>query len=436
MIALIPHCAFLSETSRVLAIAQALQARGERVVMATHGGPYTSLLEAAGMPVTRLAPTVTAEQCRAFVEGIIDVGNPRTVLQSAVEVRESVRHEVEFLHAVDAEMAVIGFSLTLYLSTRVAGIPLATSHGGSFVPPVFERGLAPTPTQAPAPFLDWLPARVLRWMANSGPPRMTKPVAFLNQIASELGVPPVPSLAAMMVGDLTLVTDTAEVLGIPADELDRWRPRTTAYRPETRLTYVGPLHARLATPVPPAVEPFLDGTRPTAYVALNSTTPAFIRRVVSGVRAAGMRVILSATIHDLGDLASPDVVVGGILPSHEIMPRVDLAVIMGGQGSVQTAICSGIPFLGFPLQPEQELNVAIGIRHGMALGIGPRRMTEDRVTAAVQRLQRDPSFRVGARRLQGMYAGIDGPTLAAEAISRYLAPARAQRRRGASAISG
>jgi len=56
MIALFPNCGFLSETSRMLAIARALQARGEPVAMATHGGPFMRVLESAGMPVRQRRP--------------------------------------------------------------------------------------------------------------------------------------------------------------------------------------------------------------------------------------------------------------------------------------------------------------------------------------------------------------------------------------------
>jgi UDP:flavonoid glycosyltransferase YjiC (YdhE family) len=405
----------------MLAIATALQARGERVCIATHGGPYTRVLDDAGVPYTLLTPVMDAARCSEYVQGIVTLGKPGARLQSAEEVHESVRSEVAFLQECGATMAVIGFTLSLYLSSRMVGIPLATSHGGSFVPPVFERGLAPTPTQAPMPGADWLPGFLLRFMANNGPPRMQQPVAFLNEVADELGVEPVPSLAALMLGDLTLVTDVPDVLGIPADILDAWRPSGRAgYRAKTRLRYTGPLHAQLQVPVPTAVQSFLDRARPTAYVALNSSTPAFIRRVVAGVRAAGLRLIVSATVHELASFAGDDVVVGGVLPSHLIMPHMDLAVIMGGQGSVQTAMCSGTPFIAFPLQPEQELNVGIGVRHGMALGIGPRHMTEERVAAAARRMMGDSSFRVAAQRVQALYAGVDGPANAAEAIVDYL----------------
>lgn len=56
MITLMPHCGFLSETSRMLHIAQALQARGEQIALATHGGPYTRVLDEAGMRPTRCSP--------------------------------------------------------------------------------------------------------------------------------------------------------------------------------------------------------------------------------------------------------------------------------------------------------------------------------------------------------------------------------------------
>ncbi|MBL0170125.1 MAG: hypothetical protein IPP90_05230 [Gemmatimonadaceae bacterium] len=316
----------------MLAIATALQARGERVCIATHGGPYTQVLDNAGIPYTLLTPAMDAARCTEYLQGIISLGKPGARLQSADELRESVRSEVTFLREHGATMAVIGFTLSLYLSSRVAGIPLATSHGGSYVPPVLERGLAPIPTQAAVPALDWLPKFLLRWMANNGAPRMRQPVAFLNEVAAELGVEPVPSLAALMLGDLTLVTDVPEVLGIPTNEMQAWRPNDCAgYRSGTRLQYTGPLHAQLDVPVPTAVQPYLDGSRPTAYVALSSSTPAFIRRVVAGVRAAGLRVIVGATIHDLANLADDDVIVSGVLPSHAIMPHVDLAALWVGK---------------------------------------------------------------------------------------------------------
>jgi hypothetical protein len=62
MICLLPNCCFLSETSRMLEIYRALRERegsaaGIKVV--THGGPYESLLRAAGVPYDVLGPGVS-----------------------------------------------------------------------------------------------------------------------------------------------------------------------------------------------------------------------------------------------------------------------------------------------------------------------------------------------------------------------------------------
>jgi len=392
------------------------------VVIATHGGPYTSVLDAVGVKYTLLEPTMDAARCERFIEGCVRLGHPREPLQPVEELRASVASEVEFFRETGVAMAVIGFTLSAYLSTRVVGIPLAASHGGSFVPPMLEHGLMPVPTQMAMAGTQWLPRPMKRWMVNHMPARLRVAAEFLNKVADELGVERVPSLAAMMLGDLTLVTDVPQILGLPRDAVENWRPGSNgAYRADTRLTCVGPIFARLNIPLPERVEAWLDGRRPTAYVALSSSSPNMIRRVVARVRAAGARVIVASTIHSLGDLECDDVIVGGVLPSHRIMPRIDVAVVMGGQGSVQTAMACGSPLIGFPLHGEQELNVALAARQGMAIAISPRRSDDPCVTEAVRCILAQRSFRETAIRVREVYAGWDGPSRAADALIGWLA---------------
>lgn len=422
MIALVPHCGFLSETSRMLAIGQALKARGEPVVFATHGGPYQHVIEDAGFELTVLPPTMDTDRCARYIRDLCQIGRPGLRLQPHDEVRQSVDAEAGFFRQHDVRAVVIGFTLTVYLSSRVVGIPVVTSHGGSYVPPVLERGLAPVPTQMPIPGTEWLPEVAKRWLANGRTDRMAAPVSFLNDVARELGVDPVPTLAALMLGDLTLVTDLPEVLGVPEEALHAWRPRRPqAYRPGTQLRYTGPLYATLDLPVPETVAAALDRSRPTVLVVLSSSTPGMLREVSARVQATGARVIVGATIHDFGAPPGGDIVVAGLLPNHRVMPAVDAVVCMGGQGTVQTAMASGTPLVGIPLHPEQELNVDLAVRQGMGLAVAPRHAGTERLTAAVRRVLDDPGFRIEARRVQGLYAGVEGAARAAQAIQTYLA---------------
>ena len=86
-------------------------------------------------------------------------------------------------------------------------------------------------------------------MQNAGPARLGVYTAGFNRVAAELGVEPVPSFAALLLGDLTLVTDVPELLGLPRAQVDGWTPRDPRrYRPGTRLRYTGPLFAHLDLP--------------------------------------------------------------------------------------------------------------------------------------------------------------------------------------------
>ena len=423
MIGLFPHCGFLSETSRMLAIHGALRAIGEPSCIVTHGGPWECLLDAAGVDWVRLEPRMNAARCARFIRDLPGIGLPDQSMYSDDEMLAHARSEADFMRLRGIDMAVAGFTLTTLLSSRLAGIPLATSHAGSFVPPVFEANLMPAPSRPVMPLFGLLPSGLQRRFMNWSPPRSNIYCAGFNRVARALGVEGVPSFAALLLGDLTLVTDVPEILGVSAETLESWSPHR-GYRAGTTLRYSGPLYARLNLPVPERVERFLDHGGPVAYVALTSTSEALARGVIAAVLQTGLKVLVVSTVHDLADLDGGRVLVERVLPSDRIMPRVAVAVIAGGQGSVQTAVASGVPFAGIPLQPEQDLNVHLIQRQGMALRVPPQSASSVAMTNAVRRLLDEPSYREHASRLRSIVAKVDGPAGAARAICRYLADRR------------
>jgi UDP:flavonoid glycosyltransferase YjiC (YdhE family) len=265
-----------------------------------------------------------------------------------------------------------------------------------------------------------LPERIVRKLSNTGPPRMHFYCAGFNRVAAELGIPGVPSLPALLLGDLALVPEAPEVLGIPAEELAAWSPHAkSAYWPSTRLRYSGPLYARFGDTLPHNVADFLAGPGPIIYVAITSSSPKLVRGVIAALTAIpSARILVAGTIHDPSGLASPDprVLIEGVLPSHLVMPRVDLAVTAGGQGSVQTAMAAGAPVLGIPLQLEQDLNVALLERQGAARRVAVRHAHTPKLAEAARTMLADDSYRLAARRIQRIYEGIDGPGTAADAI--------------------
>jgi len=411
----------------MLAIHDALRVLGEPVCIATHGGPWTFLLTEAGVDLTLLEPRMDDTRCARFLRDIPGIGAPRQSMYSHSEMIAHARREAEFMRRRGIGIAVAGFTLTTLLSTRLAGIPLATSHAGSYVPPVLEAGLMPAPSRPVLPLFGLLPKKLQRRFMNWAPAHTRLYCSGFNRAARELGVEGVPSFAALLLGDLTMVTDIPEILGIDPAVLESWSPRgDPRYRPGTTLRYTGPLYARLSMPVPERVEKFLAQDGPTAYVALTSAPESLVRGVVAAVRRAGIRVLATSTVHDLRDLDGGAIMVERLLPSDRVMPRVDVAIITGGQGSVQTAVASGAPLVGIPLQPEQDLNVHLLEERGMAVRVSPSRAGGNTMTAAVRRLMDEPRFRAQAKELQWRVAGVDGAAIAARTICRYRSEWRLQ----------
>jgi UDP:flavonoid glycosyltransferase YjiC (YdhE family) len=420
VVALLPNCGFLSETSRMRAIAQALARHGARPVIASHGGPYENVLGEPGVSWQKVAPVMTAAEHRGFLDAILSLGGQNLPFYADGFLRAAVQAEAALFAQTGAVMAVTGFNLVSYLSTRLARIPLATAHGGSFVPPVLDWGLCPAPVNPPMPSMSRLPTVMQRWLANHVPRWLKAPVRQLNRIADEFGIPHLPGFMALMCGDLTMVTDVPEVLGVPSDDLQRWQPWRGRQWRSTTFRYTGPLFATLDVPVSPRVEAFLRGSGACVYVAPTSVDAQFLRALVGAVAASGARVLVGATIHDLRDVESARVMVEGVLPNHVVMKRVAAGVIMGGQGSVHTAMACGMPFVGMPHHGEQELNVALAEAQGVAIRVSPRRAGTPDMTTAVMRLVAEPQFRRNAERVRQHYDGIDGADGCARAILEYL----------------
>jgi UDP:flavonoid glycosyltransferase YjiC (YdhE family) len=420
MICLMPMCAYLSETSRMIQIYKALRQQGAEVVMATHGGVHEALIRAEGIPYDIVGPRMDEARGARFIRDNVGIGDPKQSMYSAEEMRTYVTAEADFFRKNSVHAVVIGFTLTTLISTRLAGIPLVTQHAGAFLPPLFERGMLPVPSRPTQPIFRFLPESIGRFLMNKGAPRLRLYLDGFNALAGELGVQGVPSFPALLLGDLTLVTEAPEVYGISESEMRAWRPSGGHYWPTTRLEYTGPIFAEIDSAVPANVERLLAADGPKIYVAITSAREEVVRRAARDAASTGAKVIVAGTVHDLRDMEGPGVAIGGVLPSHKIMPRVDLAVTAGGQGSVQCAMASGTPLIGIPLQPEQDTNVHLLQKQGAARLLSLGDLDRGRLPAAIADVQSKPDYRAAAQTLKAAYAGRNGPARSAEAILRYL----------------
>jgi UDP:flavonoid glycosyltransferase YjiC (YdhE family) len=207
-------------------------------------------------------------------------------------------------------------------------------------------------------------------------------------------------------GDYNLVTDIPQLAGV--EQLPpNWH-------------FIGPIFAHLAGEVPPELLR-LSHDRPIIYCAMGSSANRdILKTVVESFGGAPYTVIapIKAHIAD-GHIAVPDnVLVYDWLPAPAVNPLADLAVIHGGQGTVQTACAAGTPFVGIGLQPEQESNIDAIVRQGSAIRIRKRRLSRHSLLAAIEQLLRDPSARQRAKEIQQISQDWNGTQNAAEFLSR------------------
>lgn len=410
---LAPETFNLAETTRAIEVARALGDR-HRCVVAGYSERYAGLVRDAGLEYRALQPRLTDRQA----DQLLRVDRARGVRHpfDVPTVRARVASEVALIRELDAAAVVIGTTLTQLVSARAAGVPLVHVKPWAYSAPHLARLRHVPVSDGRTPLgrgLDRAAAGVVRTLA----PHVTARPRSFDVVARERGVRLPRATVDALEADLNLVTSITgfvEEVPLPAG-----------------YAHVGPVFARLGGALPDGVRSAVAASRrPVVYLGLGSS--AGRRLVVRALRAlAAMPVTVVAPVAHYLDAPArarltselgPHVLLTDLLPTHEVLPLVDAAVLHGGEGSVQAAVAHGVPFVGIGLQAEQRWNVDECVRHGAAVAARPADVGTRRLAARVAAVVRDPALRAGARRLQGRLRGVDGAARAADAIHRLVTP--------------
>jgi UDP:flavonoid glycosyltransferase YjiC (YdhE family) len=239
-----------------------------------------------------------------------------------------------------------------------------------------------------------------------------------------LGLPQYKSLLDMMAGDLTLVMDAPEILGITPEQLEAYRPRHPKlfHRPP-RYRYGGPCYARLPGDVPDQVLEHFETARTKLYCAMGvSGSPQVLRDVIDIVTHLDLQALIVTTtiLDEQVQSASDRVLLMPHVPAHLVNPLADIALTHGGAGTVQTAIHAATPLVGVPMHLEQAGNISLVTRQHAAIMLSQRDITQRKLGSILERLVFDPSFRQNMRRLKKLQDQVDGAVNAAREIVRFL----------------
>ena len=417
-----PHFYYLSEVSRLVEIGKSLRSMGQDVLFFSHGGTYEWVAKAEGFEVIAVPPTMSPERAKYYMAfNRAEVGNPfRDSFFSYEELKEYVPREAEMLREARADAVLIGWNLPSYLSVQLVDIPIVVQQPGPFTAPFFDRKMGVfVPT-----LIGWLHHLPLDWFVNWGAPRMRFWIRPFNQLASALGLRSYKSTLDMMAGDLTLVMDAPEILGITPEELEQYEPRHPKYfHRKPKYRFGGPCFARLPGEIPEAVGRHFDTSRKILYCGMGvSGSPEVLQSVIDIVADLDLQVlVVTTTILGEGALSSSDrVMVVPHVPAHLVNPLADLAITHGGAGTVQTAIHAGTPLVGVPMHGEQAGNISLVQRQRAGIMLARKALNPRRLANALERILADNSYRENMQRLKRLQDPIDGAANAAREMVRFL----------------
>lgn len=239
-----------------------------------------------------------------------------------------------------------------------------------------------------------------------------RPLARMNQVRAELGLPPVRSTFEANATPYLYMQATAAEFEYP-------RPRLR----DVPFHFVGPLF-----PGPP--ERFdpppwwheLDGPQPVVLVTQGTSARAPEQLIKPAIEAlAGSDVLVVATTAaDLGDLPG-NVRVAPFVPYGELMPKVAMVVTNGGYGTVQSALAHGLPVVAAGRTEDKPEVCARVAWSGAGVYLRARRPAPARLRRAVDTVLRDPAYRKAAERIGRAFDAHDAPSEVAALIERLVA---------------
>ena len=195
--------------------------------------------------------------------------------------------------------------------------------------------------------------------------------------------------------------------------------------PRTRIA--GPLFSKpVDVPVPPEIaHRFAGGGAPKVFVAMGSSgEKEYLLTAIEAVAGVNCRAVVVCPPHvvsldearlRLGEIDHV-LLTDRFVPAPAVNSLADVAIIHGGQGTVQTAVYAGTPVLGTGMQWEQCSNLDRLVQRGSAIRIPRKNWQVSRVRESLERLIADPAHAVAARELQEELASTDGYQMTGDLI--------------------
>ncbi|MFS0560360.1 glycosyl transferase [Terribacillus sp. 179-K 1B1 HS] len=316
-------------------------------------------------------------------------------------LKARISSEKKIIETYRPAAVVIGTTLSMFISARACHTPLIYIKPFAYTRTYFLKGHLELPSSLNK---TYFPKELLKRIYTKTALRITyKPRAFVK-IAKEENVSLPKSTIDALDADHNLITTIPELSGV--------------YDLPRNYTYIGPVFAKLENQIPSFLTN-LPKNRPVIYFAMGSSgSKEMIIRVLKALEQLPYTIICPMK-DKLGMLEenvawNSNIHLCDLLPAHKLAGLIDLSIIHGGEGTVQTACLSGKPFIGIGLQQEQLANIRDCVLYGNALELKKGHIATNSLDRLINYALQSSKMRERAIAMRELLKDIDGPENAAK----------------------
>lgn len=408
----------LGDFTRALETAKGMKESGAGVRFFNHGGVHNHLIEKAGIDATDLQPKLTWEQHEIIMDinrYKVKVGTPLPVsTQQWIQMTEA---DLQAFEGYKPHGVYAGLNLSCMISVPYAKLPMVTQVPTVNCPAFIHKGLYNMPNTMERNFFmrHVLPGavkrRIMKKVLLSDSARAS--LTTFNEARKHFGQKPIYNITDLVRGDVTLLPDLPILSGLPEEEL------TPGYY------YTGPIFSRFDMPVADEIRKVYARPGTNIFCSLGSSGfPEVLKTIVAALKQEKDLNIVCATttILDPEELGpnTDNFYACRFMSAHLVNEMADIAVIHGGQGTVQTACWAGTPFVGIGFQAEQQANIDGLVKAGMAIRIPIYSVSGARILKAVRKMEKDKKYNRNAAIIKEKIRSTDGVTRSVEVMNEYL----------------
>jgi len=417
------------DTTRAIAMADALRRQCPpdhdlKITFLSCGSRFEYRITEAGFPIAPAQPRVQG------ISVAHDLGWDFPEFFGSEEIAKGfIEGQLAAFRELQPDVVFHGMWAPASLAARLLGIPTVNFLPVPLHPASFANGLIrdlpdmlPLLTRLPRPWRQYLAGWCSGLMIKAPIFRQRR----LGAAAAACGWPisgPI-SLFDMNMADLNLVNDH------PVFHADY------AHRLPPNIVITGPLFAPNAGKLDDDIATHLSrGPGPAVLITMGSSgTEEFLFEAIRAFRPSsddddeGWSVVALASpsicpLERAREVAANDpriLVTDRFIPAPEASALADVAIIHGGQGTVQTAVAAGTPVVGVALQIEQQTNLDNVMNAGAGIRIQRQNWKAKTIRAAAKAVLADPSYTTKARELGQLLNDMDGAATAAQEMWKFI----------------